>query len=365
MRRPQDQYWFCQLSGWTVWVCFYFYTNSVGYIDSLTRAFCYCFFLITAGIGITFGYRWLLLRKRWLDLPLKQLLSRVLVSVLVMAFLLTTLNLLIERKTFPQFLQDITPILLVRYGGAWLQLLFIYAFIYHGYVYYQRSIVAEKAKAGVELEALRSQIHPHFYFNTLNNLYGLAMERSPRTEEAILRLASIMEYVIYDCRSKTVNLQKEISFIRSYVELERLRCEPEAEIRLITTLPEGPDLRIAPLVLIPFVENAFKHGLVRQQKDAAISIHIGTQNGQFCFIVINDAAGHDTPASDAAGHGMPASDVKNRVSEPGKTPGVGLGNVRKRLDHLYPGKYRLSTGLKEKEYHVRLTIAMECLSSVS
>jgi sensor histidine kinase YesM len=353
MLGPTNRYWLCQVLGWTGWCCFYFYTNSVGYIDSLTKAFLYCFFLITAGIGITFGYRWLLLRLHWPDLPLKKLLPRVVVAVLLMTFLLTALNLLIERETFPQFLQDISPILLVRYGGAWLQLLFIYAFIYHGYIYYQRAIVAEKAKAGAELEALRSQIHPHFYFNTLNNLYGLAMERSPRTEEAILRLASIMEYVIYDCRTKTVNLQKEISFIQSYVELEKLRCEPEADIRLLITLPGEADLRIAPLLLIPFVENAFKHGLVRQQKDAAISISIGTEDGAFCFTVINDAP-----------PGGPAYATR-WVSGAGTAPGVGLDNVRRRLDHLYPGKYRLTTGFKKQEYHVCLTIAIECLSNVS
>jgi len=325
--------------GWGIYSCFYFYTNSVGYIDSPYKALLYCTGLITAGVALTTGYRALLLRLRWLDLALKNLLPRVLLAVLVMAATMTAVNLLIEEQTFPQFVQDITPILLVRYGGSWLELFLIYTFVYHLYIYYQRSITAEKARAGAELEALRSQIHPHFYFNTLNNLYGLAMERSPKTEEAILRLAGIMEYVIYDCRSEKVDLQKELGFIKSYVELERLRCEPEADIRFEQDIPAAGSLHIAPLLLIPFVENAFKHGSIRHGGRATLLIRARLQDDRFCFEVVNDAR------PESAGQ-----------------PGVGLDNVRKRLAHLYPGKHRLTAGYSDPVYSVLLSIPIACLS---
>jgi hypothetical protein len=333
-------YWLCQGLGWTAYSCFYFYTNSVGYIDNPYRALLYCAALIAGGIALTTGYRALLLRLHWLLLPLKSLLPRVLWAVIGMSAAMTALNLFIEEKTFPQFVQDITPILLVRDGGAWLELFLVYTFVYHLYIYYQRSITAERARAGAELEALRSQIHPHFYFNTLNNLYGLALERSPKTEEAILRLAGIMEYVIYDCRSERVDLQRELGFIKSYVELEKLRCEPEADIRFETDVPEQSGLQIAPLLLIPFVENAFKHGSIRHEGNAGLFIRAWLQDACFCFEVVNDA--------------RPVADKK---------PGLGLDNVRKRLAHLYPGNHRLSAGYTDPTFNVYLSIPIACLSN--
>jgi hypothetical protein len=337
-------YWLCQGLGWTLYSCFYFYSNSVGYIDSFGKAALYCIILITAGILLTGIYRRLVIRLGWNDLPIKKLLPRVLAGVLIMASLMTVVNLLIERETFPQFVQDITPILLVRYGSSWLELFLIYTFIYHLYGYYRRSLVAEKARASAEFDILRSQIHPHFYFNTLNNLYGLAQRGSPRTGGIILMLASIMEYIIYDCRSETVALQKEIHFIRSYVELERLRHEEDTDIRLLDEIPEEiSGLQIAPLLLIPFVENAFKHGMAKLPGNQGIGvfIRIGIEKDRFCFEVVNE--------------------TRAVVSR----PGVGLDNVRKRLDHLYPGRHWLEAGRERNLFKVRLYIEIKCLSNAS
>nr|WP_229688743.1 hypothetical protein [Puia dinghuensis] len=122
MLSPSKRYWVCQWLGWGVYSCFYFYINSVGYIDNAYKALLYCAGLIIAGVALTTGYRSLLLRFHWLELPLKVLLSRVLLAVIGMAAAMTAFNLYIEWETFPQFVQDITPILLVRYGGAWLEL---------------------------------------------------------------------------------------------------------------------------------------------------------------------------------------------------------------------------------------------------
>jgi len=323
---------------------FYFYSNSVGYIDSFGKAALYCITILTAGILLTSVYRRLVIRLGWGNLPIKKLLPRVLAGVLIMACLMTALNLLIERETFPQFVQDITPILLVRYGSSWLEVFLIYTFIYHLYGYYTRSLVAEKARAGAELDILRSQIHPHFYFNTLNNLYGLAQRGSPRTGGVILMLAGIMEYIIYDCRSETVALQKEIHFIRSYVELERLRHEEDTDIRLRDEIPEGiQGLQIAPLLLIPFVENAFKHGSAKQpgNQGMGVSIRASIEEERFCFEVVNE--------------------TRPVVSR----PGLGLDNVRKRLDHLYPGRYRLEAAGEGNLFKVRLSIEVKCLSNAS
>ncbi|HMH20810.1 MAG TPA: sensor histidine kinase [Puia sp.] len=344
MNPSKKAYWICQLSGWTLYSCFHFYINSVGYIDSFYKAFLYCFLLIVAGVTLTFLYRIVGLRLGWLNLPLKNLLPRVLLAVMIMAFIMSWVHLRIELLTFPQFVQDITAILLIRTIGAWLEVFIIYTFIYHLYIYYRRSIKAEKARADAELNILRSQIHPHFYFNTLNNLYGLALQRSPRTEEAILLLSNIMEYVIYDCRSDKVALQKEIHFIESYIELEKLRIEAEERITISTGISgQDEDLPIAPLLLIPFVENAFKHGgPERPGEGERIRIRAVVKDRHFVFEVINQVG--KTPG--------------DHIGKASAAAGVGLENVRKRLDHLYPGKYRLQAGPQAGEYVVKLSIVL-------
>ncbi|HVU57654.1 MAG TPA: sensor histidine kinase [Puia sp.] len=327
-------YWLCQIAGWIVYACYHFYVNSVGYIDSLQKALLYCLLLAASGILLTALYRLLVLRLGWHDLPLLKLLPRVLIAVTLMAAALTWVNLRIEELTFPQFVQDITLILLIRTMGAWLELLFIYTFIYHLYIYYRRSLAAEKARAGAELSILRSQIHPHFYFNTLHNLYGLALERSPRTEEAILRLSDIMEYVIYDCRSEKVSLEKEIRFIQSYIELEKLRYGDELQIQVEMDI-QHPGRLITPLLLIPFVENAFKHGAEQQEKNAYIYIHAALKGNDFHFEVINTAR---------QGRSV--------------TGGTGLDNVKRRLQYLYPGGHRLDMGWSDDRYTMKLIVSL-------
>jgi hypothetical protein len=327
-------YWLCQLTGWILYSCFHFYINSVGYIDSLSKAFLYCFLLSASGILLTSLYRLVVLRLGWHDLSLMKLLPRVLLAVAVMASILTWVNLYIEKLTFPQFVQDITQLLLIRTLGSWLELLFIYTFIYHLYIYYRRSLTAEKARADAELNILRSQIHPHFYFNTLHNLYGLALEKSPRTEEAILRLSDIMEYVIYDCRSDKVTLEKEIRFIQSYIQLEKLRHGDDLQMQVEVDISH-PDRLIAPLLLIPFVENAFKHGAEKLERDAYISIRVQLSENDLYFEVINRAP--------------PGGDVPQ---------GTGLANVKKRLQYLYPGSHELATGWSEGRYIVKLSVRL-------
>ncbi|HZE84562.1 MAG TPA: histidine kinase, partial [Puia sp.] len=177
----------------------------------------------------------------------------------------------------------------------------------------------------------------------------LAQQRSPRTEEAILMLSNIMEYVIYDCRSDKVALPKEIHFIRSYIELEKLRVEKGEGIHFAVDIDgREEDLLIAPLLLIPFVENAFKHGAGRAGEGASIRIRAAMNDRRFDFEVVNDIG---------KVHTIPGGGIPHR----GKTPagsGVGLENVRKRLDHLYPGKYKLDTGRQADEFMVKLSIVL-------
>ncbi len=187
----------------------------------------------------------------------------------------------------------------------------------------------------MELQLLKSQLNPHFYFNTLHNLYGLAMIAPKKAPDAILKLSDIMEYVIYDCRHDRVPVTKELRFINSYVELEKLRYDDSANIRLqVSGDTEGK--LISPLLLIQFIENAFKHGMEQHKKDSYLEININVENGSLRYESVNSI---------------------NDIA-PAMSGGVGLNNVKKRLEIIYPDKHRLHIHSDDKEYKVELILQL-------
>ncbi len=187
----------------------------------------------------------------------------------------------------------------------------------------------------MELQLLKSQLNPHFYFNTLHNLYGLAMIAPKKAPDAILKLSDIMEYVIYDCRNDKVPVVKELKFINSYIELEKLRYDEGADISLQVTGDVDGKV-ISPLLLIQFIENAFKHGLEQYKSRSYLRINIDFENGQLRYESVNSIS--DTAASVSGG--------------------VGLANVKKRLEIIYPGKHELTIRSDDHEYKVRLSLQL-------
>lgn len=196
----------------------------------------------------------------------------------------------------------------------------------------QLKLEFQKKLTEMELQLLKSQLNPHFYFNTLNNLYGLSMIAPVKAPEAILKLSDIMEYVIYDCRSEKVPLENELKFIRSYVDLERLRYDREEAIQL-TIVTDVQTYEISPLLLIQFIENAFKHGMEQGSPDRFLNIRINVANGVLHYFSENSV-----------------------VARPRESGGVGLENVRKRLEMLYHNKHTLSITHTEQKYTVDLTV---------
>ena len=194
----------------------------------------------------------------------------------------------------------------------------------------------EKQKLQAELMALRSQLNAHFLFNTLNNLYGLAMKKSDRTPEGILMLSEMLNFVLYECSTEDYTLKKELGFIDNYIELEKLRYGKRLEIKMVKEL-EDEDSRIAPLLLFPFVENSFKHGASKMIRDVWITIRVRTHEGSLTFEVDNSR----TLASGA--HSANGG-------------GVGLENVKKRLEILYPRQHSLLIHEEENTFSVSLNI---------
>jgi len=193
----------------------------------------------------------------------------------------------------------------------------------------------EAEKLSSELAFLKSQVNPHFLFNILNNICSLARKKSDETENAIIKLSQIMRYMLQDSKDEKVSLAKEVEYLQSYIELQRLRLPEVVKIDFST---EGrPELfSIEPLLLIPFVENAFKHG-VSYQDSSEIAIHLICQGQTLSFTVENRIAKH-----------------QGGTVEQGS--GIGLKNVMRRLELLYPGKHQLLISDDGNQYKVELEI---------
>lgn len=198
----------------------------------------------------------------------------------------------------------------------------------------QLTLEFQKKLTEMELQLLKSQLNPHFYFNTLNNLYGLSMISPVKAPDAILKLSDIMEYVIYDCKSEKVPLTKELKFISSYIDLEKLRYDTEDNIQLKIEM-DSDSFEISPLLLIQFIENAFKHGM----EDANV--------GSFLHIIIH--------VSDGWLHYRSDNSISRKEYSKG---GVGLENVRKRLDMLYAGRHTLNVEQSDTIYKVALSLKL-------
>ena len=192
----------------------------------------------------------------------------------------------------------------------------------------------QKEKLIAEVSYLKAQINPHFLFNTLNSLYALALAKSDEAPEAILKLSGMMRYVVTESNRVKVALQKELDYLNDYVELQRLRLSKEV---LLSFKIKGnhKDLEIVPLILITYIENAFKYGINPDEK-SAIDILINIKGKNLIL------------------------EVKNRiVVDPSLIPEItqeGLKNTKKRLDYLYPNKYHLNIDSADTVYHVKLQL---------
>jgi hypothetical protein len=193
----------------------------------------------------------------------------------------------------------------------------------------------ENKKLGAELSLLKSQINPHFFFNTLNSIYSLAIVKSDRTPEAVLKLSELMRYIIYDTERKLVPLSKEVEYIANYIELQRLRLPDEVKVKLSTDLGDA-DAVIEPLLLLPFVENAFKHG-VDVEKGGSIVIDIRLTGNELKLHVEN-----------------PLVNEGNNIVD--KHRGIGVNNTLKRLKLLYQDNFTFTAGPVRKNYVVDLVL---------
>ncbi|RFZ90768.1 hypothetical protein D0C36_17590 [Mucilaginibacter conchicola] len=196
----------------------------------------------------------------------------------------------------------------------------------------------ETEKLRLELDHLKQQVQPHFFFNTLNNMYALSVQASPKTPQMIADLSAIMRYVLYDSRHERVSLEREVNFIKSYIHLENVRHDkPEA----IEFLIQGDisKTEIEPLLFLPLIENTFKHSLQKNLPDKWVRMVLAIDEDELIFQTSNPVAW----------------DANDERPEGG---GIGLKNVNKRLELLYPNRHTLSLQQADRIYTVTLTLQL-------
>jgi len=201
--------------------------------------------------------------------------------------------------------------------------------------------VLEKAlgRSSADLDFLRSQINPHFLFNALNTLYGTALqENAARTSEGIQRLGDMMRFMLHENHQEKIKLGKELAYLHNYISLQRLRVQESPDIQIEISIDENYcDHLIAPMLLIPFVENAFKHGISLRSR-SNISISLNCDDTKIYFDVHNSV--HPRPDNDPERNSL----------------GIGLDNVRQRLQLMYPKKHELAIRQTNNQFFVHLTI---------
>lgn len=195
----------------------------------------------------------------------------------------------------------------------------------------------EKEKLLVELQLLKSQLHPHFLFNTLNSLYSLTLEGSMQAPQTVLKLSDLLRYILYECNSAQVSLAKEVESITNYIELEKTRFAERLDLSISFT-GDIDSKTIAPLLLLPFVENSIKHGISEQLEKSWIHLQLHVEEDTLTFRLINSQ--------------------ENPQSSDHQTHGLGLQNVQRRLNLLYPGQHTLKLTSEEDTYQVTLTIRL-------
>jgi hypothetical protein len=198
----------------------------------------------------------------------------------------------------------------------------------------------ERMNATQQLQSLQSQINPHFLLNSLQTIYALSLEKSDRTPDVILQLSEVLKYNLYDTDQSVIKLEKELSMVSDYVDMYRHRIDPElVEIKLEVKGDPGEE-NIAPMLLIPFIENAFKHGLRGDPGHAFIHIDLCIADGEVVFEVANSYGTSEE------------LDLE-------ETQGIGIENTRQRLELLYPGKFQLRIEDLSTTFKVKLNLEIK------
>lgn len=230
---------------------------------------------------------------------------------------------------FFRFFGSITPYLVSLIGSS------LFAIANFAASKEKETALLKSEKLEAEMKFLKSQINPHFLFNALNNVYTLSVIKSDDAPDNLLKLSGMLRYMLYDCKADRVPLRKELDYIDNFVDLHRLKDSKGLNIKLNLDRSQ-PELLVAPLIFVPFIENAFKHSKIEDLENGWIEINLATGTHEILFEVKNSIP-----------------EVKHTKDQVG---GIGLKNVKRQLELVYPGQHNLEIKQTENEFRINLKI---------
>jgi len=318
---------------WVVWYFFYTITYSVGVLEKYQ--FIQNLYLLPVRMIITYSLIYWILPKFLFTRKYLLFASLIVMHAIIFGLAIYVVQAMVNGVRFQETLPFIRPLVLNYQIPATAAAIYMFK---RWYLIQQYTLTLEKEKIESELNFLKSQIHPHFLFNTLNNLYALTLKKSDKAPDMVIQLSHLLEYTLYSGNKTEVELQDELKQLIGYIDLEKLRFGKRLKTNIeITENVDG--LMIAPLLLLPFVENSFKHGASQDMKSPFIELKANVTNNQLLFTVIN-SYGNETGKFEK---------YKERI---------GLKNVKRRLELIYPKKHSLEINQKEDTFEVILKLEL-------
>lgn len=323
-------FWVC------AWFFFFFYYKRYSEVNIYT--FIASVINLVAAIATVYTFNYYLIPKILLKNKRIKFFAFAFVAIVMFFYiqLLLTLFLVVkllnaENRLFPEMID----VMMLFYN------LFFVVFVAIAIKFYKRwaekdyrEQKVQKAKVEAELQMLKAQINPHFLFNTLNSIYVLAMKKSEQTASVVMMLSDILDYILYRIDTPKIAIANEIQIIENYIELEKIRFADRVDVNFTYNLV-SKDIQIPPMLVIPFVENAFKHGVAKSISKSWIKIAIN-ESGNTLNILLSNS--------------------KSQTSAKGISGGIGLANVTKRLELIYGDSYKLNISEKTNLYDVSLSI---------
>lgn len=261
--------------------------------------------------------------KKWLVL--------ILITIGAIPILITAFEVVFTLDKSVVFMGNYHPKIAILVISYYILLLGLGIFWFTSQLIAINRLKNEKAKT--ELTLLKSQINPHFFFNVLNNLYGLVAKDPKKSQVLILKLSDIMRYSIYEGEKDRVSLAQEVEYLMNYIELHKMRYHKNIIVNFSSNIEA--DIKVAPLLFIMLLENSFKHGVEKLRTDAYVNLEIASNDGTIQFLVENN---YET------------------VERKDNKSGIGLKNLRQRLELIYPDKHNLSFSITENVYKAKLVL---------
>jgi two-component system LytT family sensor kinase len=319
---------------WIVWYFFYIFTYSLGFFEK--TQFIYNLYLLPVRMAATYSLiYWILPKFLFTKKYLAFFILTIIHGVLFGLAITYTLGYASGTKIV-DILPFIRPLVLNYQIPATAVAIYMFK---RWYLIQQYTLNLQNEKLESELKLLKSQIHPHFLFNTLNNLYALTLKKSDKAPDMVIQLSNLLEYSLYSGKEEEVELNEELKQLNGYIDLEKLRYGKRLNIK--ATIPAQHDgLMIAPLMLLPFVENSFKHGASNDIVSPFIEITANITDERLYFKVRNSY--------------QPVSGKQDNYKE-----GIGLSNVKRRLELLYAGKHELIINQHDNVFEVNLILELK------